>query len=75
MMFAPSNQMNIETYFQRQKRAHPEEEQTQPGTEVLARVPIETHVGGTHAGKLNSPTSVISYPINLFEIFPGFNQC
>lgn len=59
-MFAASIQMSIEKYFQRLKRSHPEDAQT----EVLACSHIDTTE--THfklAGKLNlyNSTSIISY--------------
>ncbi|KAJ4949187.1 hypothetical protein JOQ06_020705, partial [Pogonophryne albipinna] len=55
--------MNIETYFQRQKRAHPEEEQTQPGTEASTSASVAAREG---QGAVAEPASSKAAVLNIF---------
>ncbi|KAJ4941954.1 hypothetical protein JOQ06_011825, partial [Pogonophryne albipinna] len=52
-------EMNIETYFQRQKRAHLEEEQTQPGTEPVRSEPLLPRINATLRQKMASFQSLM----------------
>ncbi len=72
---APFRLMTWKNPNLRLKRARPEEAQRLSGPEVLAKQSTYCrNLKKTDMTKLNSPTNVISYPLNLFRIFSGFNQ-